>query len=315
MQIAILGAGAMGSFFGGRLALAGHSVSLLDIDEAHLASIRAHGLRLSTDSGEQIVRNLVALRPEEASKPVDLVIVFTKTMHTTAALAAASAVLGPDTVILSLQNGLGNAERLARSVSPDRVMVGVTTWPADKSEPGSVNSHGQGTIRLMNANGTHTSALEQTVQALNDADLSCHVDPDVWAAIWEKVAFNAALNSLCAVTQCMVGELTNTPDGEELALKIVSEVMAVARALGISATEAHVVSNVRDALAHHRTHRPSMLQDVLAGRRTEIEAINGAVVEAARKVGVEVPHTHSLACLVRLVDARARQSDGATARH
>ncbi|RQT07586.1 2-dehydropantoate 2-reductase [Burkholderia contaminans] len=315
MQIAILGAGAMGSFFGGRLALAGHSVSLLDIDDAHLASIRNHGLRLSTDSGEQIVRYLVALRPEEASEPVDLVIVFTKTMHTTAALAAASAVLGPDTVILSLQNGLGNAERLARSVSPDRVMVGVTTWPADKSGPGAVSSHGQGTIRLMNANGTHTSALERTVQALNDADLSCHVDPDVWAAIWEKVAFNTALNSLCAVTQCMVGELTNTPDGEELALKIVSEVMAVARALGISATEAHVVSNVRDALAHHRTHRPSMLQDVLAGRRTEIEAINGAVVEAARKVGVEVPYTHSLACLVRLVDARARQSDGATARH
>ncbi|KVF01638.1 ketopantoate reductase family protein [Burkholderia vietnamiensis] len=315
MQIAILGAGAMGSFFGGRLALAGHAVSLLDIDDAHLASIRDHGLRLSTDSGEQIVRNLVALRPEAASEPVDLVIVFTKTMHTTAALAAASAVLGPDTVILSLQNGLGNAERLASSVSPERVMVGVTTWPADKSAPGAVSSHGQGTIRLMTANGTHTRALEQTVQALNDAGLSCHVDRDVWAAIWEKVAFNAALNSLCAVTQCTVGELTNIPDGEELALKIVAEVTAVARALGISANEAHVAANVRDALAHHRAHRPSMLQDVLASRRTEIEAINGAVVDAARKVGVAAPYTDSLACLVRLVDARTRQPGAAAARH
>lgn len=306
MQIAILGAGAMGSFFGGRLALAGHSVSLLDIDDAHLGSIRDNGLRLSTDSGEQIVRNLVALRPEEATAPADLVIVFTKTMHTTAALAAARAALGPDTAVLSLQNGLGNAERLTQSASPDRVMIGVTTWPADKSAPGAVSSHGQGTIRLMSANGAPTSALEQTAHALNDAGLSCKVDPDVWAAIWEKVAFNAALNSLCAVTQCMVGELTNTADGEVLALKIVSEVVAVARALGISANEAHVTSNVRDALAHHRTHRPSMLQDMLAGRRTEIEAINGAVVEAAGKVGVAVPYTNSLAGLVRLVEARGR---------
>ncbi|MFB9122181.1 2-dehydropantoate 2-reductase [Paraburkholderia dipogonis] len=306
MQIAILGAGAMGSFFGGRLALAGHMVSLLDIDVAHIASIRNNGLRLSTDSGEQVVRNLVALRPQEATQPVDLVIVFTKTMHTQAALAAASRILGPDTAILSLQNGLGNAERLARSAAPDRVMIGVTTWPADKSEPGAVSSHGQGAIRLMSADGSHTGALEQTVQALNDAGLACHVDSNVWAAIWEKVAFNAALNSLCAVTQCMVGELTNIPDGEALALKIVSEVMAVARAHGVAANEAHVASNVRDALAHHRAHRPSMLQDVLAGRRTEIEAINGAVIEAAGKVGVDVPYTHCLASLVRLVDARAR---------
>ncbi|MFX1674733.1 2-dehydropantoate 2-reductase [Paraburkholderia sp. A2WS-5] len=306
MQIAILGAGAMGSFFGGRLALAGHGVSLLDIDEAHIASIRNNGLRLSTDSGEQVVRNLDALRPQEATQPVDLVIVFTKTMHTQAALAAASRILGPDTAILSLQNGLGNAERLARSAAPGRVMIGVTTWPADKSEPGAVSSHGQGTIRLMSAEGSHTRALDQTVQALNDAGLVCHADSNVWAAIWEKVAFNAALNSLCAVTQCMVGELTKIPEGEVLALKIVSEVVAVARAHGVEANEADVASNVREALAHHRTHRPSMLQDVLAGRRTEIEAINGAVVEAASKVGVDVPYTHCLASLVRLVDARAR---------
>ena len=304
MQIAILGAGAMGSFFGGRLAEANHTVSLLDVDEAHLASVRCDGLRLSTDSGDRIVRNLVAMRPEEATQPADLVIVFTKTMHTAAALAAARGVLGPQTALLSLQNGLGNAERLAQFSAPERVMIGVTTWPADKSEPGSVSSHGNGTIRLMTANGTRTPTLEQTVDALNGAGLSCTADPDVWAAIWEKVAFNAALNCLCAVTQCTVGELTNTPDGEVLALKIVTEVVTVAHARGIAANEAHVMENVRHALAHHGAHRPSMLQDVLAGRRTEIEAINGAVVEAAHSARVAVPYTESLFHLVRLIDAR-----------
>lgn len=308
MQIAILGAGAMGSFFGGLLAEAGHAVTLFDVDEAHLAAIRQDGLSISTDAGERAVSNLVALRPEAATEPADLLIVFTKTLHTTAALEAARAALGPHTTLLSLQNGLGNAERLAQFAAPGRVMVGVTTWPADKSQPGRVSSHGSGTIRLMSADGSRPPSLAQTVDALNSASLGCTADPDVWAAIWEKVAFNAALNSLCALTQCTVGELTNTPDGETLALKIASEVVAVARALDIAADEAHVVANVRHALAHHREHRPSMLQDVLAGRRTEIEAINGAVVEAARTTGLAVPCTESLLHLVRIVDARARQT-------
>jgi 2-dehydropantoate 2-reductase len=308
MQIAILGAGAMGSFFGGLLAEAGHAVTLFDVDDAHLAAIRQDGLRISTDVGERVIRNLIALRPEAAAQAADLLIVFTKTLQTTAALEAARAALGPHTAVLSLQNGLGNAERLAQFAAPERVMTGVTTWPADKSRPGHVSSHGSGMIRLMSADGSSPPALAQTVDALNAAGLACTADPDVWAAIWEKVAFNAALNSLCAVTQCTVGELTNTTDGETLALKIVSEVMAVARALGIATDESHVVVNVRHALAHHRAHRPSMLQDVLAGRRTEIEAINGAVVEAARTAGVAVPYTESLLHLVRLVDARAREA-------
>ncbi|MEX3979930.1 ketopantoate reductase family protein [Paraburkholderia sp. EG287A] len=304
MHIAILGAGAMGSLFGGLLAVAGHRVTLLDVDEAHLKAINETGLRLTTDAGERVVTNLEALRPEAATTPADLLIVFTKTLHTQAALGAAHAVLGPQTALLSLQNGLGNTERLARFADPARVMIGVTTWPADKNGPGRVSSHGQGVIRLMSADGADSPMLSCTVQALNDAGLACSADADVWAAIWEKVAFNAALNSLCAVTGCTVGELTNVPDGEALALKIVAEVAAVAHAHGVAVNEAEVADNVRHALAHHRAHRPSMLQDVLAGRKTEIEAINGAVVEAARMRAIAVPNTAALLHLVRLVDAK-----------
>ncbi|MEX3938985.1 ketopantoate reductase family protein [Paraburkholderia sp. BR10937] len=304
MHIAILGAGAMGSLFGGLLAIAGHRVTLLDVDDAHLNAINEAGLRLTTDAGERVVTNLEALRPEAATTAADLLIVFTKTLHTQAALGAAHAVLGPQTALLSLQNGLGNAERLARFADPARVMIGVTTWPADKNGPGRVSSHGAGAIRLMSADGAHSPMLSRTVQALNDAGLACTADADVWAAIWEKVAFNAALNSLCAVTGCTVGELTNVPDGEALALKIVAEVAAVAQAHGVAVNEAHVADNVRHALAHHRAHRPSMLQDVLARRKTEIEAINGAVVEAARTRAIAVPNTAALLHLVRLVDAK-----------
>ena len=304
MHIAILGAGAMGSLFGGLLAEAGHRVTLLDVDEAHLLAINENGLRLSTDAGERIVTNLAAMRPEAATQPADLLIVFTKTLHTQAALGAARTVLRPETALLSLQNGLGNAERLAQFADPARVMIGVTTWPADKNGPGRVSSHGTGVIRLMSADGAGSPMLSRTVEALNDAGLACTADADVWAAIWEKVAFNAALNSLCAVTGCTVGELTNVADGEALALKIVVEVAAVAHAHGVAVNESHMADNVRHALAHHRVHRPSMLQDVLAGRKTEIEAIHGAVVEAARLRAIAVPHTETLLHLVRLVDAK-----------
>jgi 2-dehydropantoate 2-reductase len=303
MEIAILGAGAMGSLFGGLLAEAGHDVTLLDIDEAHLEAIRRDGLRLATDSGERVVTKLRALRPEAAERAPELLIVFTKTMHTEAALDAARALIGPHTSVLSLQNGLGNVERLARSVPRERIMVGITTWPADKPSAGRVSSHGSGMTRLMSADGEARASVTRTVAALNSAGLACSADPDVWVTIWEKVAFNAALNSLCAVTQCTVGELSNVPDGPELALKIVAEVAAVARASGVAVDEAHMVENVQHALANHRSHRPSMLQDVLAGRRTEIEAINGAVVEAARAVPMAAPCTETLLQLVRLVDA------------
>ncbi|QBR03847.1 ketopantoate reductase family protein [Paraburkholderia pallida] len=310
MEISILGAGAMGSLFGGLLAEAGHDVTLVDIDDAHLDAIHRDGLRLVTDAGERVVKNLRACRPEQAAHAPELLIVFTKTMHTEAALAVARALLGAQTAVLSLQNGLGNVERLERSVPRARIMVGMTTWPADKPGPGRVDSHGAGAIRLMSADGdvgAASASLARTVNALNAAGLHCTADPDVWSAIWEKVAFNAALNSLCAVTQCTVGELSNLPDGETLALKIVAEVAAVARAHGVAVNEAHIRETVLHALAHHRTHRPSMLQDVLAGRKTEIEAINGAVVAAARTVPMAVPCTETLLHLVRLVEVRSPQ--------
>jgi 2-dehydropantoate 2-reductase len=226
----------------------GHRVTLLDVDEAHLHAINENGLQLSTDAGERTVTNLEALRPEAVVQPADLLVVFTKTLHTQAALGAARAALGPETALLSLQNGLGNAERLAQFADPGRVMIGVTTWPADKNGPGRVSSHGTGVIRLMSADGADSPMLSRTVEALNDAGLACTADADVWAAIWEKVAFNAALNSLCAVTGCMVGELTNVADGEALALKIVAEVAAVAHAHGVAVNEPHVAGNVRHAL-------------------------------------------------------------------
>ena len=127
----------------------------------------------------------------------------------------------------------------------------------------------------------------------------------MWAAIWEKVAFNAALNSICAVSGCTVDQIGLTPDGRRLADEVVSEVLSVARRLGIDVDPDKCRTSVAGAIAQHKGHKPSMLQDVLAGRRTEIESINGAVVSAAGRLDMEVPTTETLLSLVRLVEARA----------
>jgi 2-dehydropantoate 2-reductase len=140
---------------------------------------------------------------------------------------------------------------------------------------------------------------------LDAAGLNCAVDPQVWTSIWEKVAFNAALNSLCAATGCTVGQLDAAPEGVALARSIVLEVVAVARSQGIELDAQGCLDSVAFAIAHHRTHKPSMLQDVLAGRPTEIGSINGQVLERARQAGVPVPHTETLLGLLRLIEKRA----------
>lgn len=315
MNIAMLGAGAMGCLFGGLLSESGQRVTLLDIDDAQLDAIRSHGLRLETDRGERRIHGMSALRPEQCREAPDLLILFTKSLHTDAALRGVKALIGAPTRVLTLQNGLGNLEAVTRHVDPARVLVGMTTWPADLAGPGHVSSHGTGVVRLRSAvaddvaniAANDAANIAHISQVLDAAGLRCEVDANVWKAIWEKVAFNAALNSLCAVTACSVGQLDLVADGGALARAVVSEVIAVARATGVDADESACHASVAHAIAHHRGHKPSMLQDVLAARPTEIEAINGEVVARAHAAGVPVPHTAMLLGLVRLI--QARQSD------
>lgn len=303
MKYTILGAGAMGSLFGGLLAAKGHDVELLDVNDTHLASIRTDGLRLETDTGEKRVHPLV-FRPESALRQPDWLIVFTKTLHTQGAMRSVQHLLGPHTHVLSLQNGLGNLDKIAAFVPLERIAIGVTTVPADMKGPGHVQSHGQGHSKLMGADGNEHPALTQLVADLDAAGLSCALDNDVLAAIWRKVAFNAALNSMSAVTGCTVGQLGRLPAGRALAHRLSDEVIQVARASGIDVDAAGVHADLDFALDKHIHHKPSMFQDILAGRPTEVDAINGAVQEQGARVAVPTPCISALHTLVKLIETR-----------
>lgn len=301
MRIVVLGAGAMGSVFGARLALGGASVTLLDVNEAHLAAIAQNGLDVDLD-GTHHNLTLPAMRPDRFTGPADVVLLFTKVFHTESALQAITGALGT-AYVLTLQNGIGNAERAAAVVPHERVIVGMTMTPAEFLAPGKVASHGPATTAFYCADGKHRPVLDDLVEAMARGGISAKADPAIQSAIWEKAAFNCAMNAVCALTDGTPGGIGANPPALALAHAVAGEAVGVAQALAIPADAARVAALVRHATAHHLLHEPSMLQDRKAGRRTEIDALNGAVADQGESLGVDVTLNRTLATLVRLAES------------
>lgn len=299
-NIVIVGAGAMGCLFAARLAEVGVGVTLVDVDAARLAVLDSQGIALCDDEGERIVP-VRAASAADVKGPADLVMLFTKGMHSAAAIRSVGHLADGHAYALTLQNGIGNAEIIAETFAPDRVLMGVTDFPADLNGARRVESHGQGHIRLGGFTVDAHSAAEAVVTLLNRAKLNAQADADIEAAVWEKVAFNAALNALATVTGLTVGGMDHVP-GRRIATAIAGEVVETATARGIRLDRSRIEGKIAFALANHRSHKASMLQDRLAGRPTEIESINGAVVRMAEQRGVATPVTSTLADLVRLLE-------------
>lgn len=301
-KIVVVGAGAMGCFLAARLAGAGLDVTVVDIDAARLALIERKGITLHDDSGvatAQVKARLAA----DVEGQVDLILLMTKGMFSAAAIRSVAHLAERSPLVLTLQNGLGNVEAIAEVFEAERVLWGVTDFPADLEGPAQVASHGQGHIWLGGVNERAHDHAEVVAEALNMGALNAAIDPEVRVSVWEKVAFNAALNPLATITGLPVGGL-DCPEGRRIATAVAEETIATAFALGVPVDPARVLAKIDFALANHKSHKPSMLQDRLAGRRTEIESINGAIVTMARQAGVATPTTSLLADLVRMGDPR-----------
>ena len=303
MKVVILGAGAMGCLYGAALHRAGCEVVLVDVNQPHIDAINANGLELETRAGTEHLP-IPARRPEEIDGPVELVVVFTKTFHTDAALAGIAAAIGPETWLLSLQNGLGNDKRLAAHAAPERIMVGSSSLPSDLVGPGKVRSHGEGGSKLYPAFGGDPAFAQQVCDLLTAGGLPAALEPDIHGAIWSKAIFNATMNPLCALTRRTPGFLGAHAESRALIRDLVEEGVAVANASGVAIPAQPIHDLTQVSVTDHADHEASMLQDVKAGRRTEVDAINGAIVEAARAAGVEAPLTETLWRLVKLEEAR-----------
>ena len=305
MNISILGTGAMGSLFGARLSRVAN-VALLGTWSEAVQAIRREGIQVE---GEGTFHPHAAGDPDDAP-PADIAILLVKTYQTERAAQWARRTLKPGGVALTIQNGLGNVELLAAQVGVDRAMLGVTTQGATLLGPGQVRSGGRGTTHLgflpieraAPRDWSADNLAYETTALLNAAGLSSVVSQDVEALAWGKVIINAAINPLTAILRVPNGALVESDDTLNLMWSIVAEAAAVAQAHGIALPYPNPFERVKNVAQATATNRSSMLQDVLKGRPTEIDAINGKIVERARAVNVPTPINATLTALVRALE-------------
>ena len=305
MKIAVLGGGgAMGGLFGGYLARGGNSVSLIDVSERAVAAINADGLSIEEKDGSTPVIRVSASGDPTEVGPVDLIVNFVKCYHTEAAVRSAAPMLGDNTAVLSLQNGWGNAARIARIVGEGRVLVGLTYHSGTLLAPGKVKHPGSGMTWLGELSGQRTQRLERVAEAFRSSGIETTLSDRILDEVWKKLALNACTLPTSALLGLLANELVASEDTMELMAAILSEVVAVARAQGIELDYDERWAAIIGLLEKAVGAKASMLQDVEARRQTEIDVINGAIVEAGRRAGVATPVNETMVRMVRAAEQR-----------
>ena len=299
MRIAILGgAGAMGGIFGAWLSRAGHDVHLVDVSRPAIEAINAQGLTVEERDGTAPVFRLPATDDPGTVGPVDLIVTFVKCYHTEAAVTAARPMIGPDTAILSLQNGWGNVDRIAAVAGRDRVLVGLTYHGGTLLGPGRVRHPGHGMTFLGELSGEVSPRLRAVDAALREAGFETTLSPRILDEVWKKLALNCCTLPTSALMRFFAHELVAHPAATDAMALILREVVDVARARGIALDYDERWEAITALLEKAVGGKASMLQDVEAGRRTEIEVINGAIVEAGRAAGVATPVNAMMVAMV-----------------
>lgn len=299
MKIAIVGCGAMGSVYAALLADAGHEVWAIDSWKEHVDAMRNKGLRLEGASGDRTVKLHASTDAAEAGR-CDLVIIATKAMHVEQAATAAKAIVGDNTMVLSIQNGLGGPDKTADVLGRDKVMVGVVGgFGASMRGPGHAHHNGWELVRLGEFAGPVTPRLEQIAEVWRSGGFRVKCFDDIDQLVWEKLICNVCFSGTCTITGLTVGEVMNDVDAWQVASGCAVEAYNVAKARKIRVDIDDPVDYVRNFGSKIPNARPSMLLDHMAKRMSEIEAINGAIPPAAKAVNVAAPFNTVISALVR----------------
>jgi 2-dehydropantoate 2-reductase len=302
MKIAVVGTGAMGSVYAGLLGSAGHDVWAVDRWREHVDAIRDHGLRVEGASGDRVVPIRATTEPAEVGE-ADLVVLATKAMDVEAAAEAARPLVGSDTLVLSIQNGLGGPDMAAHVLGDDRVAVGVAGgFGASIVAAGHVHHHGLELIRLGERHGPASARIEAVAQVWRDAGFNVRTFDDVQRLVWEKLVCNVAFSGTCTVLGCTIGTVLADADGWAVAADCAREAYAVGRATDVAFDFDDPVAYVREFGLNIPGAKPSMLLDLEAGRRLEVDFINGAIPRVGREVGVATPVNEVVTALVKALE-------------
>ena len=289
MRIAVIGAGAMGSIYGGHLSLK-NEVLLVDTNREVVDRINEKGLILE-ENGKENLYHPKALADTSGEAPMDLVILFVKALFSKPALSGNKALIGPDTYLMTLQNGSGHEDILQEFAPLKRIIIGTTNDNGAVLGPGHVRHGGEGETNigmLVPDEGGFLPKLKETMDACG---FQAEIRENIQQLIWDKMFTNVSLSAVTALLSCPMGYPTQNEYAYALVEQLVREAAAVARGLGLVAEEGAILEKVRKTSEGSPEGITSICADLKAGRKTEVETISGSVVRAAEKCGVPAP-TH-----------------------
>ncbi len=308
MKIGIVGAGATGSVFAAYLKLGGiDEIWLIDIYKAHMEKVQASGLTFRDPSGDRLIEGLHATCVAADAGICDVLIVLVKATQTDSAMQNAAPCIGPDTVVISLQNGLGNELALKKFVPIERIMIGCGRIGTELPEPAvCVSKPNSGTTNMFIGPLVENELTLKVGKTLEAAFLAGGLEPkyysDVRPYIWQKATSNSGFNTVCAVLRLKMREVAETEDGLDLVKAIFKEASDVAQVLGIPPMYDSLVAGIPNTVANLGDYYPSMAQDMLVYQReTEVTALTGAISVYGRQAGVPTPTCDVLSKVVKAI--------------
>jgi 2-dehydropantoate 2-reductase len=304
MKICIVGTGAMGSVYAGLLCDAGNDVWAIDRWADHIEAIGKNGLRVEGKSGDRTVR-LKATTDVTEIGSCDLVIIATKAMDVVQAAESAKVLLGPNTAILPIQNGLGSSKKVADILGSERVIMGIAGgFGASIKAPGHVHHNGMEFVHLGELNGPATSRLKGIAKIWQDAGFTVKMFDDIHQLVWEKLICNVCFSGTCAITEMTIGKVMADKNAWLVAAGCATEAFSVAKARGIHIDFDDPVNYVRNFGSRIPDAMPSMLLDHMEGRPSEIDVINGAIPLEGEKLGIPTPFNTVVSALVHAKERR-----------
>ena len=299
MQVTVIGAGAMGSLFGALLQRAGNAVTLVDVRSEHVAALRKRDLTIEDPDGSRIAVRVPATTDTGAALTADLFVLLVKTPFTAAALKPFAGRIPARAMVLTLQNGIGNDEAITRALGRRvQITLGVTAQTATSLGPTTVRHRSSGPTIIGLPDGQRPAELEAIVATFSDAGIPTRMTRHIFEHVWQKLLVNVGINALTALANLPNGGLFTDPEMATLVRRLVGEAANVMRAEGIPAPPRDPVDFVRAVAEATKTDHSSMLEDLLAGRRTEIDAINGAIVRLGERHGIDVTANRVVTALV-----------------
>lgn len=302
MKIAIIGAGAMGCLYGAYLSK-NNEVIMIDSYEPQVDAINQHGITvLEPDGKEYEYKNVKAYKSGDYRDDVDLVIIFVKSTFTKEALVANRHIFsGKNTIVMTLQNGAGNDKQIQRYVVKENIVIGTSKHNSVNLGAGKIRHSGAGTTTI-GSNSNSTKNLELVSKLLSEVNIETEVTADIQRIIWSKLFVNLSINTFTAITRSPICSMIDNSYAWDFAEKMICEAINVAEADGTKFSYREVLNQVHETCEKVGTGYSSMSQDVMNCRLTEIDAINGAIVQQAKLYNVPVPYNSLIVDLIHAIE-------------